>query len=657
MKNKIWIILACLLMGCMDICAQNNNVPRMTEQQLPTASRKAYVNQAKSYLRNYYEQLLLNVQDGMVQESFIRLNLVTKKTNYNPEFLLQLTDENQFLEPDQYLMELDKQYAGFDVDKLHFTIDNISINLNDFFVPSLVSCYLIAEYDLTLKEDARLLFKRRCRAYCIFPNISAYIDVKLLQVEPLRNIIAYQPPQKTEKDFSANIDKKETSVTGGDTWAAYGFDFMGKFNKYIGIAVVYKNKKYGFVHEDGTVIAEPIYDSILCGELKILSNEEWQGDIWYMSVCKDGKWGMMDRNGRMVIPTIYQKIQSAFRSGDDMIWVCNDNHYGCVDKSGNVSLPLIYEAEIHLRGGLPARAKKDGKWGVVNAQGETVVPFVYDYAGFFYRDYVVDDNQELKEYPSLAWVRKNNKIGFVNVKGQLVIPLEYEDTRTFSRGKVAVMKNGKWGYVDTNGKVVIPLIYDGANQFYGKTGTVRKGNFWAMIDEKGNNVTPFIYNNFHTFSSTGNYTATKAGKDVFLDMNGNEYATEQDRQLHSDSIMATQGWVWRQWDMGQKHLKTKNYSRALYWFKMAADNGHISSMVETGKIYYYGFGVREDYTTALKYFEKAGKKDKEACYFLGWMAEHGQGREKSLTEAIVWYANCPKYRDADERLKKLKGQQ
>lgn len=202
-------------MGCLFTHAQTNSHSRLTELQLPFRNRDTYISQAERYLRNYYEQLLLNVQNGMVQESFIRNHMSADQKRYMPEFLLRPLGIGQYIQPDQYLLEQDKQFTAFNLDNLQLKVDKIIINNDDFFMSSLVSCYIIAEYDLTLEDNGRTLYKRRCKAYCLFPNISAYIDVRLLQVEPLYDIEPYDsqadntPPDNYKDNLELIVNKAE----------------------------------------------------------------------------------------------------------------------------------------------------------------------------------------------------------------------------------------------------------------------------------------------------------------------------------------------------------------------------------------------------------------------------------------------------------------
>src|SRR5699024_9888466 len=83
---------------------------------------------------------------------------------------------------------------------------------------------------------------------------------------------------------------------------------------------------------------------------------------------------------------------------------------------------------------------------------ETVIPFEYDFCGFFF------------EY-ELAEVRKNGKCGFINPKNEIVIPLEYDRVGLFGfkYGIWLVEKDGNCGSIDKNNNFIIPLKYGGSS--------------------------------------------------------------------------------------------------------------------------------------------------------------------------------------------------
>ncbi len=152
------------------------------------------------------------------------------------------------------------------------------------------------------------------------------------------------------------------------------------------------------------------------------------------AIKKDGKWGFRYKGKRkFVIPCIYEDVSSFYRGR--------------------------------------ARAKKDGKWGLIDLEGNTVVPYIFDdFRGFS---------------DGCAVVKKDGKLGYLNCEGKTIVPCICEAARSFSDGRAAAKKDGKWGFIDTDGNTVIPFIYEDLTFSDGRM-KVKKDGKWSYIDCDGN---------------------------------------------------------------------------------------------------------------------------------------------------------------------------
>ena len=660
MKNYI-ILFTLVVASVFHSVAQNNVATRTTIEQLPYENRTDYIKQATNFLHMYYSQLLLNVDEIMIREEYIKANMSDNTQRYKPEFLLLPNNNINFLTPEQYLQELGKEFREYDTDKIEITVDNVNINQDDFFMPNIVKLYVIAEYDLTLSYEEKILFKRRCRAYCLFPKAMVYINVKLMQVEPVRDIIAYIKPQEINiEQRLANVPVSNVSVVE-EKDTPIEFDYIGKYSN-TGLAVCRKDGKYGFIDKQNNIVIPIEYDEVGCNYLwqdNKSGNDsiEWNFEI-LMSVAKNNKWGFINKEGKEIVPCIYDKVDDSSYINDRLTWISKDNKYGCVDTLGNIIIPLKYEYEINFYGDEPARTKLNGKWGFIDKKGEIVVSFIYDDT----RGFGWDGNT--------ATVCRNDKYGYVNRKGIEFITLQYEFADDFQHGRAGVVKDGKLGFIDKDGNVVIPFIYE---PVYSRDGNgkklaiglefnafgvawVKRNGKYAMINYKGDNLTAFKYENVVSSSSWGEFTAMIGNRKVYLDRMGHEYNSWDERSLLSDSIMAIKGDSWAQVEIGEKHYKSKNYQLALKWFNQAYEYKNMNAAYFIAKCYYYGFGINKSYYHAQKYYRESldSKYYKtEAAYSLGWMAEHGQGENKNIMEAIRYYKLCGNYHDSKVRLEKL----
>ena len=88
---------------------------------------------------------------------------------------------------------------------------------------------------------------------------------------------------------------------------------------------------------------------------------------------------------------------------------------------------------------------------------------------------------------------------------------------------------------------------------------------------------------------------------------------------------------------GEKYYKEEEYSKALGWFKKAADKGNADAQSRLGRMYYEGRGVTQDYPKAMKWYRKAvDKGDSNGMCNIGVMYYEGQGVTKDYSEAMKW---------------------
>ena len=88
-------------------------------------------------------------------------------------------------------------------------------------------------------------------------------------------------------------------------------------------------------------------------------------------------------------------------------------------------------------------------YGYVNEQGEEQIPVEYDHLYSFENGITI--------------AKKDGRYGAIDLNNNTVIPfnLPYEDVRGFRDGRASVREtSGKWGVIDTEGKLVVPCTSD-----------------------------------------------------------------------------------------------------------------------------------------------------------------------------------------------------
>jgi TPR repeat protein len=92
-----------------------------------------------------------------------------------------------------------------------------------------------------------------------------------------------------------------------------------------------------------------------------------------------------------------------------------------------------------------------------------------------------------------------------------------------------------------------------------------------------------------------------------------------------------------------------NHRRAMFWHRRAVASGDGDALVEVGRRYYAGVGVRRDAEQAVRYFRKAitsknisqaGRED--AMFHLGTAFHEGRGVKQSNARAVKWLSRANK---------------
>lgn len=99
----------------------------------------------------------------------------------------------------------------------------------------------------------------------------------------------------------------------------------------------------------------------------------------------------------------------------------------------------------------------------------------------------------------------------------------------------------------------------------------------------------------------------------------------------------------------------KDFNKAIYWYKLAAQHGHAYACCNLGICYQNGIGVEKDGNKAVYYYEMAANKgDAEAMYNLAVMLNEGIDVEKDLLNGLIWMTRAAEayYPDALKFFKK-----
>ena len=82
----------------------------------------------------------------------------------------------------------------------------------------------------------------------------------------------------------------------------------------------------------------------------------------------------------------------------------------------------------------------------------------------------------------------------------------------------------------------------------------------------------------------------------------------------------------------------QDYLEAAKWYLRAAEQGHASGQFNLGLMHWLGVGATHDYAEAVRWFRRAADQgDEKAQFALGLSYFHGQGVRQDLCAAYMWF--------------------
>lgn len=226
--------------------------------------------------------------------------------------------------------------------------------------------------------------------------------------------------------------------------------------------------------------------------LKSENKKEQQVAKTYFTAYDNGKWGVIDNFGNIVLDTKY----------DEMIIVPNKAKaifiytYNINDETGEYSTKAINDKKETLYGEYDKveaienydtkqniwfennllRVSKNGQYGLIDFEGNIVLNCEYD------------EITALRGVKENLIVKKDERVGLVNSKGQSIIKVIYKEIKTLQDGAkseyIIVDENGKMGVISTSGTVILEPKYDDV-KYVNNTDiyAVKEENNWKLVNK------------------------------------------------------------------------------------------------------------------------------------------------------------------------------
>ena len=237
-----------------------------------------------------------------------------------------------------------------------------------------------------------------------------------------------------------------------------------------GLAAVKKDGKWGFIDQNGKEVIPCQYE-----DLKLFTN---QGCAAF---CQNGKWGYLNKNGEVIVEPSYEEAGDFGSNG--LAAVKKDGKWGYINEKGETVIAPKYDAAtIFTENGLAIVEKEgkqywinesdmllkmetggelcgvgkggevillvDGKYGLVNYEGEILAECMYD------------SMESIPGWEGLYKVGKDGKFGCIDKKGEIMLEIEYEDFIYYDKEHLGYFKRGDAG------ENIVGMKYEGEDPEY-----------------------------------------------------------------------------------------------------------------------------------------------------------------------------------------------
>ena len=236
------------------------------------------------------------------------------------------------------------------------------------------------------------------------------------------------------------------------------------------VALVVSKRKQGLITRDGSLALPIEYDCIGNEDGSLLNPD---GSI---SVMKDGRHGLVDPDGVIVVPPRYDRIQVgdlAAKAG----WRGRVSPFDVPDGFSDETLARLERIGTFVDGLAPCQV--EGRWGVVNASGAVVINAQYEKIEPFAR--------------GQAAFTLDGRSGLIDTSGRVVVPAQFDEIYPFSEGLAVAQNHGRWGAIRGDGSWAITPRFDELRDFFCARAVALSGEKRGFVDQTGHVLIPLQY--------------------------------------------------------------------------------------------------------------------------------------------------------------------
>lgn len=306
------------------------------------------------------------------------------------------------------------------------------------------------------------------------------VDCKTLYPITLDSISYFYWPTDNYYVYKVKVGGKEGLLDStGRLVFPIVFDEIKNTSDYI---LVKQNDLYGLYQREKQIL--PIeYDEI---KHEITpANSKYDG---LLLVSKKHSWGVIDSLGNIVVPIKYDIIEyNSGGRGDEGFVIKKDGKWGYISSDGN-TIPLLYDSitihEWHLKSLIVQQGER---YGLISTKGEQLLPIEY-------LSISIEPIRGSSNYYGFIFVMGEDGLGIFTEDGSCIIKPEYKEICAGCGGFIVTAKDGEKGLFDKKGDTVLPVSFEDIRGIdIGIIATKSNGVWQLWCYSKGNNLKSFCW--------------------------------------------------------------------------------------------------------------------------------------------------------------------
>lgn len=297
-------------------------------------------------------------------------------------------------------------------------------------------------------------------------------------------------------------------------------------NKEYEYFALYSASKWGVINQEGETVIQPSYqemivvpdkakDVFICtynineetGEystkalnskneeiftdyeqIEAIENIDKNDNIWYeeniLRVKKNGKYGLIDLNGKELLPCEYDEIK-ALEGIENSIVIIKDNKQGIINSKGSIIVEPIYSevknlGETYKEGYITI--DEEGRQGLISTTKKQLLENQYEEIQQIY----------LANY---YLIKENGKLKLINSSGEILLEEGFDDIKSATTKGVIFTKGDLYGEISITGETIIEPKYQYLKEVEEGTYIAKQNDKYGIIDGEGNEKVAFEYTN------------------------------------------------------------------------------------------------------------------------------------------------------------------